>query len=275
MDCGGRTLNKDEDLIKPIIAISISESPDMAIRGFSKEHLDDAMGEIARHLLSMDTKLIYGGDLRPGGFTELIFELVTRHTNRSELSNGYIAAINYLPWPVHAGWTNEKLNKLKNFLNELSELVCLSLDGQPMAIEERLKLPAKIVSDEEWNFGLTAMRQYMASICDARIVLGGRIDGFKGIMPGIAEEALASLHIKQPLFVLGCFGGCAFDIANKLKIISDPNDRVWVGLEQFADYNLSSLNNGLNDDENKILAETAHIDEAVILITRGLLRINK
>jgi hypothetical protein len=34
------------------VAISISESPDMGILGLATEHLDDAMAEIARHILT-------------------------------------------------------------------------------------------------------------------------------------------------------------------------------------------------------------------------------
>ena len=41
----------------------------------------------------------------------------------------------------------------------------------------------------------------------ARIVLGGRVAGYKGRMPGIAEEALLSLQAQQPVFLLGGFGG--------------------------------------------------------------------
>jgi hypothetical protein len=61
------------------IAISISDTSDMGVRGLGKEHLEDAMAEIARHLLAWGAQLAYGGDLRPGGFTELLFELVNRY----------------------------------------------------------------------------------------------------------------------------------------------------------------------------------------------------
>ena len=63
----------------PTVAISISETTDMAVLGLSNEHLQDAMAEIALHLLSSGMSLAYSGDLRAHGFTELLFELVRLH----------------------------------------------------------------------------------------------------------------------------------------------------------------------------------------------------
>lgn len=39
-----------EPLAEHAIALSISDSDDMAVLGLAKEHLDDAMAEIARHI---------------------------------------------------------------------------------------------------------------------------------------------------------------------------------------------------------------------------------
>ena len=52
-----------------VIAVSTSESPDMAVLGLSDGHLRDAMAEIARHVLKFGSRLVYGGDLRQYGWT--------------------------------------------------------------------------------------------------------------------------------------------------------------------------------------------------------------
>lgn len=57
------------------IAFSISRSPDMEVLGMGREHLDDAMTEIARHLIACGATLAYGGDLREKGFTKRLFEV--------------------------------------------------------------------------------------------------------------------------------------------------------------------------------------------------------
>ncbi len=47
----------------------------------------------------------------------------------------------------------------------------------------------------------------------ARVMLGGKVNGYSGFLPGLFEEALASLERGSPLFVLGGFGGAAEAIA--------------------------------------------------------------
>ena len=61
------------------VAVSVSESPDMACLGLVKDHLLDAMEEIFRYTLHSGSRIAYGGDLRQYGFSELLFELVARY----------------------------------------------------------------------------------------------------------------------------------------------------------------------------------------------------
>ena len=57
-------MSYQEPLSQKAIAVAISDSPDMAGLGLAPEHLRDAMAEIARHLLALGARLVYGGDLR-------------------------------------------------------------------------------------------------------------------------------------------------------------------------------------------------------------------
>jgi hypothetical protein len=93
-------------------------------------------------------------------------------------------------------------------------------------------------------------------------------------MPGIAEESLIALENHQPIYLLGGFGGCARDIVNELGLSGQSTVPVstWPGREKFSAYNIGDLRNGLTEDENKALAITVHIDQAITLILRGLLR---
>jgi hypothetical protein len=128
--------------------------------------------------------------------------------------------------------------------------------------------------DDEWSVGLTAMRDMMTQVSNARIVLGGRVENFKGKMPGIAEEALSSFKAKKPLFLLGGFGGCAGDISAIIGLdpTRKPREPKWPGQDEFSTISKNDLNNGLTLKENEVLAKTIHIDQAVALILRGLLR---
>ena len=107
---------------------------------------------------------------------------------------------------------------------------------------------------------------------DARILLGGRVEGYKGRLPGIAEEALLSLQSGQPVFLLGGFGGCARDIAEALDLAPawQGSREQWPGRSDFRGYGPESLRNGLSYEENRVLATTPYIDQSLPLILRGL-----
>ena len=159
-------------------------------------------------------------------------------------------------------------------LEAIAELVCLTVDAKIMTASEREMHSKRPTRNDEWSVGLTAMREMMAQISNARIVLGGRVEKFKGKMPGIAEEALSSFKAKKPLFLLGGFGGCAGDISAILGLAPTRKLREpkWPGQDKFSSFSKNDLNNGLTLQENEILATTIHIDQAVALILRGLLR---
>lgn len=262
-----------EPLSQKAVGISIAESKDMEALGLSEEHLRDAMAEIARHLLAMGARLVYGGDLRQRGFTELLFELVARHNRDADVGDGRLPVANYLAWPVHRTMQPEVIQVVAENLKGLAELHFLDYQGRDLSAEQ-LEVVTSHITDEDWAAGLTAMRHVLTGACHARILLGGRVTEFKGRMPGIAEEALCSIAAKQPLFILGGFGGCARDIAEELGLVTPHQIQTaaWVERTQFSGMTQAVLNNGLNKSENETLARTVHVDEAVALILRGLLR---
>ena len=256
------------------VGISISESPDLGPLGLSTGHLRDAMAEVALHLLASGNSLAYGGDLRQHGFTELLFDLVGRYRDHPRHA-GTIIVTDYLAWPVHIRMTSNELAAFSANHETVARLVFLAGDGERLAWKQRLRLPTHEPDDEEWAKGLTAMRTVMRGDTGARIVLGGRIEGYKGAMPGIAEETFLSLEAGQPVFVLGGFGGCARDIAETMGIADrwvGSRDE-WSGRGCFLSYTPDDFHNGLSLEENAVLARTPHIREAVELVSRGLRRI--
>ncbi len=256
------------------VGVSVSESPDLGALGLSPGHLRDAMAEIALLVLASGSSLAYGGDLRRHGFTELLAELVARYRGHPR-HGATIAVTDYLAWPVHIRMTSDELSAFSTEHEPAVRLVFLSMDGARLAREERLKLDAHEPDQEEWATGLTAMRTVMRRDIRARIVLGGRVEGYKGAAPGIAEEARLSLETGQPVFVLGGFGGCARDIAETIGLAERwaGSRDAWAGRVRFRKYSPDDLHNGLSTDENRVLARTPHIQEAVTLVSRGLRRL--
>ena len=256
-----------------IIAVSMSESPDMAVLGFSDDHLREAVAEFAIYLLASGVNLAYGGDLRSGGLTELLFELVTRYRRQEDTG---ARVIDYLAWPVHVRMKAADLDALAAELQGFAQLALIGRDGRWMSMEDRHTLPSHEPDEREWGTGLTAMRTTMRGETDARIVLGGRVEGYKGRMPGIAEEALLSLDAGQPLFLVGGMGGCARDIAETVGLVDSwgGSRSVWPDRQQFKRFTQTDLHNGLSGEENQLLARTPHIEKAVTLVMQGLRRLH-
>lgn len=264
-----------EPLSQTIVALSISESPDMAPLGLAEEHLIDAMAETARHLLALGARLAYGGDLRAGGFTELLFELVARHRRDADLGDTRAAILSYLPWPAHRTKSADELRSLANELEGLAEVKFLDQRGQEIPVDALGARAPTTPSTAELADSLTAMRDVVTREANFRIVLGGRVQNFSGRMPGIAEEALSSLNAAQPLFVLGGFGGCARDITEDIGLAPPRagTARAWPERQQFAGFTPESLRNELDLADNEVLAKTVHVDQAIALVLRGLMRL--
>ena len=256
------------------VGVSISKSPDLRVLGLSDGHLRDAMAETALESLASGWSLAYGGDLRKQGFAELLAELIVRYRDHPRHC-GTVGVPDYLAWPVHIRMTPGELAEFETQHGPAVRLVLLGLDGMRLEREEWRALPVHEPGEREWAQGLTAMRTAMRADLQARILLGGRVEGYRGALPGIAEKAWLFLQAGQPVFLLGGFGGCARDIAESIGFVEpwEGSRGRWAGRERFRKHTPDGLCNGLSLDENANLARTPHIDEAVTLVLRGLRRV--
>ena len=258
-----------------VVAISVSESPDMAALGLRERHLKDAIADLATFMLAQGADLAYGGDLRKYGFTRLLFQLAQRYARGEDPDE--IRIVNYLAWPVHIRTPFQDLQETAEELSGVGRLALLGIDGSAVSMQDRGVASRSEPTDDQWAEGLTAMRRVMRESTDCRILLGGRVKGYKGVMPGIAEEALCSLSARQALFLVGSFGGCAHDIAATLGLVTPfaRSEPAWEGKCQFEGYGAADLNNGLTEEENRYLADTPYLDRALVLLLRGLYRLRE
>ncbi len=261
------------------VAVSTSDSPDMRFLGLGEGHLKEATAELAIQLLAIDINLAYGGDLRTWGFSKLLFSLVLRYTSSADLKKNPVRITNHLAWPVHIGTPVDQIDALIDDLQGTGEVVLLDCDGTPLTLETRRNLSTHAPTQDEWISGLTAMRELQSSLTDARVLLGGQVENFKGRMPGVAEEAMISLRTGQPLFLIGGFGGCTRDIAETLGIDKPWDDLSrnggWSGRCEFKQWTGEDLNNGLTAEENKLLASTPFMTQIMVLILRGMYRLRQ
>ncbi len=247
-----------------LVHLSVSDSPDLAVMGMSDHHLHDAMEVLARMLLAHGLRIGYGGDFRPGGFTEVLAEQVLAHGREAEGDAEPPVRIYLSGLKLRTTETEELAARRKDFAG-LIEFIYLDDNGEDVP-------PDTIPEGDEVAASLTAMRRRMARDGSARIVAGGAVDGYGGVMPGVAEEALMTLDAGRPLFVLGAYGGCAADISASLRL-TEPvpgTERHWPGLRRFEELRREYLDNGMDEDQSTRLARTPHIEEAAHLILRGL-----
>jgi SLOG cluster2 len=277
------------------IGISISESDNLSELGYGVPHLKDAVIEIARYILASGGKLAYGGDMRQGGFTELIFELLAYYKADKTLQP-HERFYSYLAYPLSTTLSIEKEAELRQNVSFIK--VVPPSDLQIATTNEFLK-PDTPDNLYVWTRCLTKMREEMESECNARIFIGGRTKGFKGKCAGILEEFLIALEYNHPIYLVGAFGGITKDIiealrgrqpdsfSNEYYFDNDdykkmflhfngrhPDNKIdylkYLTTLQQTGLNKIATNNGLSKEDNLRLTTTPHISEVVYLILKGL-----
>lgn len=277
------------------ISISISESDNLQELGYGVSHLRDAIIEIARYILAVGGKLAYGGDMRQGGFTELIFDLLAYYKADNELQPNE-RFYSYLAYPISTTLTLQKEAELKKNVSfkKVAPPSNLTIEN----VDQFLK-PDSTENMYIWARCLTQMREKMESECDARIFIGGKTKGFKGKCPGILEELLLAIDYKHPIYLIGAFGGITKDAIDALngntseslsnEYYFDNTDyrdlfnyynnknpdnvidyKKYFTILQNTGFKEISKQNGLSEIDNLRLTTTPHISEIVYLILKGL-----
>lgn len=288
------SLTSDLNLCEKKVAISISENDELPSLGIGGEVLKDLTVELTRHILKAGGRLVYGGDLRKDGYTELFKELSNQY-GQKEKSDSDVAYIdNYLAWPLY---NNVTLEQKAEYLNSRINLISAEA-GENVPEEEKGEFvpPCSLENRLKWAASLTSMRKKMAEVTNARIVVGGRTSEFKGSMAGIVEEFKIATEKNQPVYLIGGFGGAAHllaDIIEKKKsfvalrevAMSDDNYKelykwcveheVPIKYAELGNIKISDLNNGLSEEENKTLFHSVDILEIVSLVLKGLKNIIK
>lgn len=275
------------------VAVSVSEAPNSYNIGYGKAMIRDLTIELSRHLMIAGARMVYGGDLRSEGFTDLFRELSLQYKNyQSEVDREEHFFTNFFAWPIWLNLTNE--HKLQ-FVN--SRVKCIRVDPPEDYMGDPGKPIAPINNENSlvWAKSLRRMRLEMESHVDARIILGGRILGFKGFMAGLAEEFIQSVRACHPVYLLGGFGGAAAMLADMLLGKIDVSALVNVSRENkpyndFCEYckvkgvdmgytelerivktgELDVLDNGLSREQNLSLLTSTDVIEIVGLILKGL-----
>ncbi len=315
-----------------LIAFSIAyERHNLLARGLGLEHLRELVLGIARPLLRQGANLAYGGSWAEmeGNFTYDLLGLIKAEQEDNSLGGPDTSAtigmlFNHVAWPYYANITPDIEAQWIN----CCRIIRVTQEDAGFGGDE-------IISDEEPDpasdrflfnraYTLSTMRRIMAEGCDlslpalghqafvpgvdARIVIGGKTNGYAGMMPGIFEETLHALNRNRPLYILGGFGGGAellakgllaqpgesipelnydyhrrntpdvariHDLCGRFRKPADftPEslfDEFQDAIRQAAANFPHSLYNGLDEAQNRALMTTSDISEARRLVRTGL-----
>lgn len=275
------------------IGISISETEDLSHLGYSVEHLQDAMVEFARHLLIQGAQLVYGGDLRQGGFTQILSDLSFQYRDITQYKKQCV--FNYSSYPIYLNFT--KADELELKKNRV-KLVKVEPADSVKIVTNNFFVPDSFENKSDWADSLTRMRTEMNNFTDARIFIGGRTKGYSGAMPGLLEESLIALRSHKPTYLIGTYGGVTQQVikalqgleASKISTKYQKEDQEYaVFLDKYDKINYNEMvdelmefgvkaiseNNGLTPDENMILFNTKNIPEMVFYVLKGLKNVKK
>lgn len=231
-------------LAEQLIAISVSDSPDLGRLGLLERSLRQTVAAIVTRLVSHGARIAYGGNLNNKGYTYQLYPTIAQAYAAAACRSArppfvhYVAA--YLaqdPAEVAAhfqavgGFAEVRLvdrdGNVAKVVSTGNEIIGrragretqLSRADKPknlIAFAADLMQPSAGPPND-----LDAMRRAMEKAVTARIIMGGAVVGYSGRQPGVLQEALLTLQENHPLFPLGGFGGAARDAAIALGLLPE------------------------------------------------------
>jgi len=242
----------DRPLSRKVLAISYSAPSRLGSLGYLPQHLEEAVIYLLRPVLRLGADLVYGGrapkrDADPGlgavadpsstrNMTLTLMNLLNDERSAGEfgLQSGVSKTrspcrsrlYNISPWPACTKITAEDEAA---WINTCSIVRVLpkdaGLNGRDPDATKELQRHVFFQS-----VVLTRMRRMLAGgfTCkipgdgsrrvkpDAFILIGGKLEGFSGRMPGIMEEFLRAAQEGSAIYLIGGVGGAAGEIANAL-----------------------------------------------------------
>jgi len=257
--------------------------------------------DLARHLLARSGTLIYGGDLRPSGFTEFILDEATILKER--LRDAELHIENHLAWPIHI--EDKEITAWRAKYNQIMDTIEHTIpEDVAEGISKNVFLsPNSTKNSYIWSRSLTQMRKSSIKTSTIRVCAGGKASGYKGKMPGVLEEIMIALADNKPIFLLGGFDGIVSDICKVLlnEVVPDTLTEEWQKINNsnyselqklamtydhncnyqeiisiLQNINLRDLakNAGLCEDEYRHLMLTPFIDECVYILMKGLKKLS-
>lgn len=199
------------------VGLSVSDSADLFRLGLREQHISLAVGEISRAILIAGGSIAYGGWLGQSGFTHQLMNEVRRFGAARHSLTLYVAL------PEHRELSREALGKVDRELGTWGKLITLDQHGEPTDWRNLPQLDGPLPDDDRVA-AYSGLRRNMATDIDGRILVGGKLRGYLGVIPGVIEEAILAMERSHPIYCAGGFGGAAAAVARRLH----PGDFGWL-----------------------------------------------
>jgi hypothetical protein len=236
---------RSKAIAENLVALSVSyQRDDLLARGMGLEHLRELLIRLARPLLRQGASLAYGGHWRVAddNFTYDLLNLISAEQEDNSVGGPDTALqigrlYNHSPWPayleitprIEAQWINAcRVVRVSQEQAGLSGSEAVPDDGvdahAPRTRFNRavvLSAMRRLQMRETWLEvpGVSPPERVPPVV--ARILMGGKVDGYSGFLPGLFEESLVTLAAGRPLYVLGGFGGTAQILADAMLATGD------------------------------------------------------
>ena len=339
--CSDKMSGETTKKMPMVIAFSLSfQRDDLLARGMGFEHLRELLSRLTRRILRQGASIAYAGnwvDTKDNLTYTLLRQISAeleenisegRKNSEKERKKERGKLYNHSAWPhclkitpnIEAQWiTHCRIVRITQQEAELAE------DDIVPDIDAHNKAPRTIFNAA---VTLSAMRRFQMEGMTipilpqtkehippvvARILLGGKVDGYSGFVPGIFEEALVTMQHKRPLYILGGFGGAAGILADAIRAkdterppeltlawhkkknvelarlldssrhfvlpphchsTKDLLDDLFAFVKKARGAPSSTLNTGLSDAETLTLLTTRDMTQAVNLVLQGLMKEN-
>lgn len=255
------------------VAISVSESADLARLGLTPKHCELVVAEIVRAVIIAGGTVVYGGRLEPEGFTRIFLEEAGRFRDKNDAVQLCIAESEF------QSLSKKQLARVDQRLGSAGSMSLVASNGDIVRVADIDERRRDNVDPAE---ALTAMRLHVSRTSDARVVVGGKLIGFAGSEPGLIEEARLSAEAGRQLYVAGGYGGAAAALIGKMEpslfaqwAPSDfpanaDNPEVTAALDRFMASYPSAKENGLDAVERLLLAASHRPADIATIVVRGL-----
>jgi SLOG cluster2 len=255
------------------VALSVSVSADLARLGLSEKHCELVVAEVVRSIILAGGTVVYGGRLKPEGYTRILLEEAGRYHDRRVAVELCIAESEYRKLSA------DELERIDQRLGVAGRLVLVAASGDVVSLMDSLNGDA----DVDPARGLTSMRTLISQSTDARVVVGGKLVGFAGVEPGLIEEARVSASLGKPVYLAGGYGGAGAALAKVLHAddfvgwapsdfpVNGDDPTVVEALQKFeAEHRAHQVDLGFDADARRQLASSHRPADIATLVVRGL-----